>query len=58
MRVWIAVFAGILLWKGFSVRNKKTLAVYAGVGSVGILLLCLYDARILPRVAELLTGWY
>ena len=57
MTVWIVVFAGILLWRGFSVKNKKTLAVYAGVGSIGIVLMCLYAARLLPRLAELLTGY-
>ena len=57
MTLWIAVFAGILLWRGFSVKHKKTLAVYASVGGVGILLMCLYAARLLPRVAELLTGY-
>ena len=57
MTLWIAVFAGILLWKGFLIGNKKTLAVYAGVGILGMLLMCLYAARILPRFAEMLVGY-
>ena len=57
MTLWIAVFAGILLWKGFLIENKKTLAVYAGVGILGMLLMCLYAARILPRFAEMLVGY-
>ena len=57
MKLWIVLFAGVLLWRGFAVKNKKTLAVYAGVGGVGLVLLCLYAARILPRLAELLTGY-
>ena len=57
MILWTVIFAGILVWRGFSLKNKKTLAIYAGVGSVGLILMVLYGFRILPRLAEVLTGY-
>ena len=55
MILWTGIFAGVLIRRGFSVKNKKTLAIYAGVGSVGLILMVLYGFRILPRLAELVT---
>jgi len=57
MILWICVFSGILIWKGCNICNKKTLALYAGVGGIGILILCLYAAGVLPRLTEVLMGY-
>lgn len=57
MTLWILIYTGLLIWKAFSIHDKRTLVLYLATACIGIALIYLYAARILPRFAELVTGW-